>query len=69
MTTQAYEEKFKGFIEMCTKSKAKSIDVVVVHHPEVLGDNYAEIVESLNRLSAAELKLLIVPPCERKKTN
>ena len=67
MTKQTYEAKFKDFIEMCARAKAEGIDVVIVHHPEVLGDNYSEIVESLNRLSTAGLKLLIVPPDERSK--
>jgi hypothetical protein len=31
----------------------------------VLGDNYAELVESLNRLAQAELALRIVPPSDR----
>ncbi len=68
MSKQSYETKFKNLIEMCAQAKAQGIDVVVVHHPEVLGDNYAEIVESLNRLAAAELKLLIVPPNQRNKS-
>jgi hypothetical protein len=53
---------------MCAQAKAQGIDVVIIHHPEVLGDNYSEIVESLNRLSAAELKLLIVPTDQRGKS-
>ncbi len=68
MTKQTYETKFKSFIEMCAKAKVDGIDVVDIHHPEVLGDNYSEIVESLNRLSAAGLKLLITPPDERNES-
>jgi hypothetical protein len=55
-------------IEMCAQAKTQGVDVIIIHPPEVLGDNYAEIVESLNRLSAAELKLLIVPPDQRSKS-
>jgi hypothetical protein len=60
-----YERKFASLIKLCNEAMAQKIDVVVVHHPEVLGNNYAEIIESLNRLSAAQLKLAIVPPDER----
>ena len=38
---------------------------MLVHHPEVLGDNYEEIVESLNRLADAKVSLVIVPRGER----
>jgi hypothetical protein len=68
MTKQTYEAKFANFIEMCAQAKVESIDMVMIYHPEVLGDNYSEIVESLNRLSTAGLKLLIVPPDGRSKS-
>jgi precorrin-4 methylase len=65
MAESSYETKFKTFIDMCNQAKEKGADVVIIHHPEVLGDDYSEIIESLDRLSAAELKLLIVPPDAR----
>jgi predicted GTPase len=40
--------------------------MIVIHHPEVLGDTFDEIVESLNRLADAEKHLAIVPRDERK---
>jgi hypothetical protein len=58
-----YEQKFSGFIELCAKPE----EIIVVHHPQVLGDTYEEIVESLNRLADAEKKLVIVPRKERGK--
>lgn len=61
----SYEEKFAGLLRMCREAKAKSVGVVMVHHPEVLGDNYIEIVESLNRIADAELQLQIIPQRER----
>ncbi len=67
MPKQSYEDKFKEFIQLCTDAKAQGAEVVVIHHPEVLGDTYAEIVESLNRLAAAGLALRILPPGERAK--
>jgi hypothetical protein len=53
-----YEHKFSGFIALCSQSDS---DLVIVHHPQVLGDNYEEIVESLSRLANAEKKLLVLP--------
>lgn len=59
----AYDyEKFKDFNRLLREADT---DVVVIHHPQVLGDNYEEIVENLNRLSAANLTLSIVPPAKR----
>ncbi|MBP6627822.1 MAG: hypothetical protein KA297_00235 [Kofleriaceae bacterium] len=62
-----YEQKFSGFLKMCDEAKAGKLDVVLIHHPEVLGDNYDEIVESLNRLADAKLSLTIIPRVERDK--
>ncbi len=61
-----YEVKFAGLIELCKVAKEKDAELVVIDHPEVLGDNYREIVESLNRISQAGLQLLIVSPDDRK---
>jgi hypothetical protein len=61
-----YEKKFASLIKMCADAKAADgPDVVLIHHPEVLGDDYAEIVESLNRVSDAEVQLVIVPRNQR----
>jgi hypothetical protein len=57
-----YPTKFAAFIKMCAEP---GIDVVLIHHPEVIGDNYDEMCESLNRLAAAGKKLVICPPAER----
>ncbi len=53
-----YEQKFSEFIKLC--SEAKEDEVVLIHHPAVLGDSYEEIIESLRRLarSGATLKIL-----------
>lgn len=63
----AYEQKFADFLRMCAQAKKDKLDVVIVLDPETLGDNYAELVESLNRLADAKLKLSIVPRAERTK--
>ncbi len=35
--------------------------MVLIEHPEMLGDDYEEIIESLNRLADAHIALVIVP--------
>lgn len=62
MKHSTYEQKFADFIFLLADSKEQ---LVMIHHPQVLGDNYEEIVESLNRLSVAGKHLAIVPPKER----
>jgi len=64
-TPPNYETKFGGFIQMCQKAKKDGVDTIFIANPEALGDDYAEIVESLNRLADAELKLIIVPRSKR----
>ena len=61
-----YERKFANLILACEHAK-KQETTLMVHHPEVLGDNYEEIVESLNRISAANILLRILPPIDRGK--
>jgi hypothetical protein len=57
-----YERKFGEWICLLAETTE---DVILVHHPEVLGDSYEEIVESLNRLADAQKKLIVVPRHER----
>jgi hypothetical protein len=66
LDTARYEKKFAVFVKMTEDMKNDRVDtMVIVSHPEVLGDNYDELVESLNRLASAGLKLCIVPPDQR----
>lgn len=60
MSVSDYDEKFASFIEMCAEAKRQQVDAVVVSHPAVLGDTYAELIESLSRLAEAGLALSIV---------
>jgi hypothetical protein len=60
-----YEEKFQTFIRMCSDTKEQGAGAVLISQPEILGDTYAEMVESLHRLSEADLMLRIVPRQER----
>lgn len=57
-----YEAKFARFIRMCSEAKASGAEVVLVAKPSVLGDNYAELIESLSRLARAQLRLEIAAP-------
>ena len=57
-----YERKFSDFIKLLQETKE---EVVMIHHPEVIGDTYNEIVESLNRIADAKKQILIVPRNER----
>ena len=56
---EPYEKKFKGFIKMCNEAKASGQESVIIANPQILGDDYEEIIESLNRLAAANLSLNI----------
>ncbi len=58
-TPSGYEQKFADFIKLCSDTKAKGMNQVIVPYPWVLGDNYEELVESLSRLADAGLSLHI----------
>jgi len=57
--SEPYEKKYSSFIELCKKAKQDNIPNVIISHPQILGDNHAEIVESLARLADAGLSLQI----------
>ncbi|MHB1158616.1 MAG: hypothetical protein ACYC26_17475 [Phycisphaerales bacterium] len=61
-TPKGYTEKFAEFIRMCEDAKRKGATAVLVASPHVLGDNYEELIESLQRLADAKLLLRIAPP-------
>jgi DNA repair photolyase len=60
-----YEAKFSELIRLVSEARSSQIESVVVASPHVLGDNYAELIQSLDRISEAGLSLAIVPPSER----
>ena len=62
MPQSAYQEKFSDFINLLATT---SESVIMIHHPQVLGDSHDEIVESLNRISDAGKSLVIVPTKQR----
>ena len=57
-----YEQKFADFIKLLADAPE---DLVVIHHPGVLGDTYEEIIRSLNEMADAEKHLAILPRKER----
>lgn len=61
-----YEEKFPELIRLVAQAKSDQVECLIVAAPQVLGDNYAELIQSLNRISEAGLTLHIVPPSQRK---
>jgi hypothetical protein len=62
-----YEVKFASLLQAIAEAKTQSAGTMMIHHPEALGDTYAELIESLNRIAAAELHLMILPPDQRGK--
>ena len=59
---KGYEQKFADFIRMCETCRRDGIKTVIIGDPHALGDNYAEIIESLTRLQRADLTLAIADP-------
>lgn len=60
-----YNQNFSALIQLCNNAKADGVVSVVVVCPWVIGDSYAEVIESLSRIAEAGLALLVV---ERDKT-
>lgn len=61
-TPPDYELKFADFIRMCADCRKSGVKQVIVASPSTIGDNYAEVVESLSRLAEAGLSLNIASP-------
>ena len=62
MPQTAYQKKFADFIHLLAVTNES---VIMIHHPQVLGDTHDEIVESLNRISDVGKSLVIVPRKQR----
>jgi len=64
MNEETYDlRKFKKFDELLQRNG--EADHILIHHPQVLGDNYVEIVTNLNKMVEAGFTLKIIPPSER----
>jgi len=44
-----YDEKFSGLLRLWEDAKKGEFEIIVVAKPEILGDNYEELVENLRR--------------------
>ena len=63
-----HRSKFASLYKLIQDAKSGGgVDVVLIHHPEVLGDNYDELIVNLNLLADAKLALHIVPMKDRAK--
>lgn len=56
---QPYGQKFAGFHQLCEEAITGAFHMVIVAFPEVLGDNYTEVVSNLSRAAAAGLLIAI----------
>lgn len=54
--------KFREFDNLLRNLSKDQADGVAVASPQILGDNYEELVANLNKLATANLLLAIVPP-------
>ena len=59
-TNVSYEEKFDELVRLCKEAPAQA-DAVVMASPQVLGDSYEEVMESLRRIANVGLAIIIVP--------
>ena len=60
-----YQEKFAGLLKAIKEARSTKAETLVIAFPEALGDDYNEIIESMNRISDAGLSITIVPRKER----
>jgi hypothetical protein len=54
-----YEEKFAGLIRLCNKAKSEGVDRIIIAWPDILGDTYDEVIESLSRIADAGMMVCI----------
>jgi hypothetical protein len=59
-TEVPYAKKFEQLIRICDKARRSRTDTVLVAGPEVLGDTYVEVLESLQRIARAGLVLAVL---------
>lgn len=54
------EAKFAALARMLADAKREGIEVVVVAQPDVLGDDYEELIENLWRIGEAGIAVRVV---------
>lgn len=61
--------KFAGLDKLIREAKSSGVDSLIVATPQALGDSYEEMISNLDKIAAAELALIIVPPDQRFQTH
>jgi hypothetical protein len=54
-----FREKFAGLFQLCEQARTGRIQIVVVAFPEVLGDDYDELVRNIGMCAEAGLLLAV----------
>lgn len=54
-----YEEKFSGLLRMCEEAKKGDFEIVIVAKPEILGDDYEELVNNMRLCAKVGLLVAI----------
>jgi hypothetical protein len=54
--------KWSGFYKCVQDAQKGGAEILMVHSPEVLGDNYEELVANLSAIASHKLHLVILPP-------
>lgn len=50
-----HDEKFDGLLRLCAEAKQGKFEIIIVTSPEILGDDYDELVDNLRRCAEAGL--------------
>ena len=61
-----YEEKFSGLLRLREEAKKGEFEIVVVARPEILGDDYEELVGNLRLCAKAGLLVAIAEKKESR---
>ncbi len=65
----SYEERFAAFVGQCKRVKEQGAITVIVRYPEMLGDTYEEMVESLSRVAELGLQLVVAEPSPSRRSS
>lgn len=60
-----YHEKFAGLLRLCAEARQGEFQIIMVTSPEILGDDYGELIRNLRECAQAGL---LVAFSERKAT-
>lgn len=65
--TEAGVDPVRSLQKCIDDARQRNLVSILIESPTDLGDDHAQIVQSLNALAAADLSLMIVPPNHRPK--